>query len=192
MPQVTVFENFVTDAERTYLKTKLAAALTPSVVVDPSTGRMVPHPIRSSDGAAFGVFDEDMVVHAINRRIAAASGTRAAAGEPLQMLRYRPGGEYRAHSDALPGEGNQRLLTMIVYLSDGYSGGETHFPRTGLTFPGRAGDALLFRNVTDDGRPDPLTLHAGLPVTRGEKLIATRWIRKDVFTYPPPQPLLNL
>jgi prolyl 4-hydroxylase len=153
---------------------------------------MVPHPIRSSDGAAFGVFDEDLVVNAINRRIAAASGTRTIAGEPLQMLRYRPNGEYRAHLDALPRGGNQRVLTMIVYLSDRYKGGETQFPRIGLTFRGRTGDALLFRNVSTEGKPDPLSLHAGLPVTRGEKLIATRWIRQDEFTYPSPQPLVNL
>ena len=191
-PMVVAFPGFATAAECAYLRTKIEAALTPSTVVDPASGRMIPHPIRSSDGAIFGVRDEDLVVNAINRRIAAVSGTRPAQGEPLQLLRYRPGGEYRAHMDALPGGGSQRILTLLLYLSDQYSGGETRFERTGLTFRGRIGDALLFRNVTVDGRPDPLTLHAGLPVTRGEKLIATRWIRDGTFSYPPPRPLLDL
>lgn len=191
-PFVVAFEGLATAAECTYLRTKIEAALTPSMVVDPASGRMIPHPVRSSDGAIFGVFDEDLVVNAINRRIAAASGTRPAQGEPLQLLRYRPGGEYRAHLDALPGGGSQRILTLLLYLSDQYGGGETRFVRTGLTFRGRVGDALLFRNVTADGRPDPLALHAGLPVTRGEKLIATRWIRDDAFSYPAPRPLLDL
>ena len=132
---------------------------------------------------------EDPVVAALNRRIAALSGTPYANGEPLQLLRYRPGAEYKPHLDALPpGSGNQRILTVIVYLSDAYEGGETQFPRTGLTIRGRAGDALMFANVLPDGTPDPLSVHAGLPVRRGEKTIATRWIREEVFTYPAPVP----
>ena len=50
-----------------------------------------------------------------------------------------------------------------------------------LAFKGDVGDALLFRNATDDGRPDPESLHAGLPVTSGEKLLASRWIRQKPF-----------
>jgi hypothetical protein len=37
---------------------------------------------------------------------------------------------------------------------------------------------LLFANVDAATRaPDPLTLHAGLPPTRGEKWIFSQWIR---------------
>jgi prolyl 4-hydroxylase len=154
---------------------------------------MIPHPVRRSDAAVFGVHAEDLVVNALNRRIAAVTGTRLDQGEPLQLLRYRTGGEYRPHMDALPpAEPNQRILTMLVYLSEDYEGGETGFPRARISFRGRMGDALLFRNVTADGSPDPLTLHAGLPVSRGEKLIASRWIRERRFSYPPPPPILDL
>ena len=117
-----------------------------------------------------------------------AERDQARQAEPLQVLRYRSGGEYKPHMDAIRAEPNQRILTVLVYLSDDYEGGETQFPRTGLSFRGRTGDALLFRNADSDGRPDPLTLHAGLPVTRGTKYLASRWIRAEKFTYPPPQP----
>jgi prolyl 4-hydroxylase len=140
----------------------------------------------------FGVHSEDLVVNALNRRIAAATGTSAGQGEPLQLLRYTPGGEYRAHMDALPGEANQRILTALLYLNEDYEGGETAFLRTGLSYKGRLGDALLFRNVTGGGRPDPKSLHAGRPVERGTKLIASRWIRRETFTFPPPRPLLQI
>ena len=66
---------------------------------------------------------------------------------------------------------------MIVYLNEGYDGGETRFPETGLAVKGEPGDALLFRNASGDGAPDPRSRHEGAPVTRGTKLIATRWIR---------------
>jgi len=191
-PDAIACDGFATAAECAYLIRAGEPALRPAMVVDPVTGRQVPHPIRTSDQTMFGVHGEDLVVAALNRRIAALSGTSPEQGEPLQLLRYRPGGEYRAHMDALPAEANQRIVTVLVYLSDDYAGGETRFTRTGLSFRGRTGDALLFRNVTPDGQADPMALHAGLPVTGGVKLIASRWIRHDRFTYPPPRPLLNL
>jgi len=149
-----------------------------SVVVDPATGVLRPHPVRTSDGASFPWASEDLVISALNRRIAAASGTDVKCGEPLQVLRYRPGQEYRPHFDALPSNENQRVLTMLVYLNSGYSGGETSFTRAGLTVAGRMGDALLFRNARPGGSPDLNAEHAGLPVSSGEKYLASRWIRE--------------
>jgi prolyl 4-hydroxylase len=191
-PYAAAAHGFMTEAECDYLKAVAEPNLEPSVVIDPVTRRTVPNPVRKSDGAMFGVYAEDLVVNALNRRIAALSGTRLDQGEPLQLLRYRPGGEYKPHMDALPAEPNQRILTLLVYLSDDFEGGETRFPHGGLSFRGRTGDALLFRNAGADGRPDPLALHAGLPVTRGIKYLASRWIRADRFTYPPPRPLVDL
>jgi prolyl 4-hydroxylase len=150
-------------------------------VVDPRTGRQIPHPIRTSDGATFAWLIANPAVHALVRRIAAASATRVEQGEPLQVLRYRPGQQYRSHLDAVPAHGNRRILTMIVYLNDGYEGGETRFVKTGLSVRGRKGDGLLFRNTLPDGRPDPMSEHAGLPVTAGTKLIASRWIWERDF-----------
>lgn len=191
-PEAAVCRGFMTAAECDYLCLLAEPVIQPSMVVDPSSGRLIPHPIRTSEGAMFGVHSEDVAVNALNRRIAAFSGTHPAQGEPLQLLRYRPGAEYKAHMDGLPAEPNQRILTVLVYLSDDYEGGETCFLKTGLRFKGGKGDALLFRNAGPDGRPDPLSLHAGLPVSRGTKLIASRWIRQSTFTYPPPRPILDL
>ncbi|MDQ8754705.1 2OG-Fe(II) oxygenase [Sphingosinicella sp. LHD-64] len=176
-PEVRHFERFFTPGECDYLTAVAAPRMKPSVVVDEHTGRQVPNPIRTSDGADFPWLLADPAVTALGRRIAAASGTGFDQGEPLQVLRYRSGQQYRPHLDAIAGLDNQRILTMIVYLTDGYRGGETRFTRSGFTFRGRKGDALLFRNTLPDGRPDPASEHAGLPVTAGTKLIASRWIR---------------
>ncbi len=180
-PHLTVFRNLFTADECRYLAEASAPLLAPSVVVDPATGRQRPDPVRLSDSAGFTLPLENPAVHALNQRIAAASGTSAAQGEPLQVLRYRTGGEYKPHFDAIPGFANQRILTMIVWLSEDYDGGETLFLKTGAKLKGRTGDALLFRNALPDGRRDPESGHAGLPVTRGEKLIASRWIRAKPF-----------
>jgi prolyl 4-hydroxylase len=180
-PPVRHFASFLSPAECGYLVARANPLLSPSVVVDPATNRMVPHPVRTSDNMAFGWLDEDPVVHAINRRIAAVTGTQAEAGEPLQVLRYRPGQEYRLHHDALPGTDNQRIVTFLVYLNDGYRGGETNFPCLGLKIAGVAGTGLMFRNADANGRPDPASAHAGCPILAGEKFLATRWIHQQRF-----------
>ena len=152
--------------------------LRPSFVVDPQTRQRRPHPVRSSMSIGLGPDLEDLVVGVLNDRIAALSGTLREQGEPLHVLRYQGDQQYRLHSDALPGVDNQRGWTLLLYLNDEYAGGETVFPELGLSVRGRPGEALLFRNLDDAGRPDPLMRHAGLPVSSGTKWLATRWIRQ--------------
>jgi prolyl 4-hydroxylase len=191
-PHVSRFPALFSPAECDFLAAEAEPWLEPSVVIDPQTGRQHRNPVRTSDGMSFALVLEGPAVHALNRRIAAATGTGVAQGESLQVLRYRPGQEYRPHFDAVPGEANQRILTMLVYLNEGYDGGETLFLKTGLSFKGGKGDALLFRNTLADGRADALSQHAGRPVAAGEKLIASRWIRARPFAFPPPRPLLDV
>jgi prolyl 4-hydroxylase len=180
-PYVATFERLFTREECDYLVALASPVMQASVIVDPRTGQMRPDPIRSSDAAMLAWVDENPVVHALNRRIAAASASLVEAGEPLQVLRYQPGQEYRPHHDALPGASNQRVSTLLVYLNEDFTGGETSFPAAGLTYKGGAGDALLFRNAHPDGRIDQAALHAGLPVTRGCKFIASRWVHERQF-----------
>jgi len=191
-PNVRCIRGFFSAAECDFLVQVAEPWLTPSVVVDPHSGQLVQNPVRTSDAMAFPWIAESPAVHALNRRIAAVTGTTAAQGEPLQVLRYRSGQQYRPHLDGVAGEANQRILTALVYLNDGYAGGETQFVRTGLTFSGGKGDALIFANAFPDGSCDAQALHAGLPVLSGEKYLASRWIRARPFAFPPPQPLLNI
>ena len=176
-PRIVRFPALLTPAECAHLAGVGAALLEPARVIDPRTGAWVAHPIRTSDGGAIGPTREDLVVRAINARVAAISGTSVEQGEPLTVLRYRPGQEYRPHLDTIQGAANQRIVTVLLYLNQGFAGGETHFPEVGVTVTPRGGDALLFTNTRADGRPDPATRHAGLPVTQGAKWLATRWIR---------------
>ena len=180
-PDVLLFKQLLTRDECQYLVDQATPLLAPSVVIHPTTRQAIPHPVRTSDNAGFPWVAETPFIHAINRRLAAASGTEVVAGEPLQVLRYRPGQEYKPHFDAIGATDNQRVLTMLIYLNAGYAGGETLFIESGLRVSGVLGDVLMFRNAHADGRPDLRSQHAGLPVTRGEKLIASRWIRQRRF-----------
>jgi len=181
VPDIRLFPAFFSKTECHYLIEAARPALRPSFVIDPDSGHEIPNPIRTSRGVGFPFVDENPAIHALNRRIAAVSATDVRAGEPLQVLSYAPGQQYREHSDALPNvaPGQQRVLTFLVYLDEDYEGGETAFPALGLQVRGRTGDGLLFRNVARDGTPDQRSIHAGLPVTRGVKHVASRWIRAE-------------
>ena len=179
--------SFLNPQECAHVAQTAAGALAPAMVVDPKTGRNVPNPVRTSDAAVLGPLHENLVIRAINQRIAVTSGTRIDQGEALTVLRYSPGQQFRLHADTIAGTLNQRDQTVLIYLNAGYTGGETAFPDHGVTITPAGGDAILFTNTRADGLPDPRMRHAGLPVTEGVKWLATRWIRRypfDVWTGP--------
>ena len=177
-PDVRLFPKLFTPEECDFLVERSQPLLRPSVVVDSQTGEQLSNPVRTSDSVAFPLMAESPAIHALCRRLAAASSTDVEHGEPIQVLRYASGQEYRPHFDAIEGEPNQRVLTFLVYLNDDFEGGETEFLATGLKIKGAKGDGLLFRNADAFGAPDPASRHAGLPVVTGEKYLASRWIRR--------------
>jgi prolyl 4-hydroxylase len=180
-PSIALFPVALTPAECAHIATSVTDIIAPSMIADPVSGNLIKHPVRQSDDAAIGPTRESLVVAAINRRIAAFSNTNLSQGEPLNVLRYVPGQQYSLHSDALPATANQRKATAIIYLNDNFDGGQTEFPAAGLRVQPQAGSMLVFSNTLPDGRSDANARHAGLPVTRGVKWIATRWIRTNPF-----------
>lgn len=180
-PKITISPGLFSPEECAHIICLAKPLLKPSIVVDSASGLEIPHPVRTSDGAVLGPVQMDLVVEALNRRIAAVTGTLTEQGEPLAVLRYKESQQYRLHHDCLPGETNQRILTAIIFLTDRFEGGATFFPALGSGIRGRMGDALFFANTNPDGGVDQRSLHAGLPVTKGQKWICTRWIRANSF-----------
>ena len=185
--RIVRFSDFLTPAECELIARTAAPRLEPAMIVDSETGRSQPHQVRTSDATVISPTIENLVIRAINLRIAAATGTDVRQGEALTILRYRPGQEYKPHLDALGRTSNDRMMTLLIYLNEGFVGGDTCFPLYDLKVRPRAGEAIAFYNLRDDGTADKRMQHAGAPVVQGVKWVATRWIRArpfDVWTGP--------
>ena len=66
----------------------------------------------------------------------------------------------------------------MVDLNDVQGGGATHFVALDRSFSPIKGTALVWNNRRADGTVNPDTLHAGLPVSAGHKVIITKWFRE--------------
>jgi prolyl 4-hydroxylase len=186
-PRISVARGFLEPGACAWLIGRAEGRISPAMVFDPEAGGARREAGRSNSAYEFPFFELDLVIVAVRAKIAATVGVPAQALEPPQVLHYAPGETFERHHDFLdpqvPGYAadvarrGQRIATFLVYLNTGYAGGETDFPMVGLSFKGETGDALMFANVDAEGRPDRLTLHAGLPPTAGEKWLFSQWIR---------------
>jgi prolyl 4-hydroxylase len=78
--------------------------------------------------------------------------------------------------------GGQRIITVIMYLNSlASAGGETYFPYLNLKIEPMTGRAIVWYNVDENGEIDRSTFHEARPVEKGEKWIATKWLREHKF-----------
>jgi len=162
----------------------------PSTVVDPETGKDTIAEYRDSLGMFFRL-GETPFIDRLERRFSAIMNAPLENGEGLQVLRYGPSAKTEPHFDFLapynPGNraslerSGQRVSTLVVYLNDVAAGGETVFPEAGIRVSARKGNGLYFEYANSRGQVDHKSLHAGAPVTEGEKWVVTKWVRERRF-----------
>ncbi len=189
-PRVVLFGNLLSDEECDLLVALSRDKLERSSVVNASTGAYDIHPHRTSSGTHFRR-GENELLQRIESRIAQLVDCPVEQGEPIQVLHYEPGGEYKPHYDYFDpahsgnqevlAQGGQRIATLIMYLNDVACGGSTVFPQIGLDVLPRKGHAVYFAYCGEDGALDVRTLHGGSPVKSGEKWIATKWLRQQPY-----------
>jgi prolyl 4-hydroxylase len=187
-PRVVVFSNMLTDDECDELVDMAKLRLARSETVVDSTGSSEVNRLRTSEGMFFGR-EENEVCARFEARIAALLDWPVENGEGLQVLRYRPGAEYKPHYDyfnmdqpgtpAILKRGGQRVATLVTYLNTPEVGGATTFPDVQLEVAPVKGNAVFFSY----DRPHAMTrtLHGGAPVVEGEKWVVTKWLREGRF-----------
>lgn len=187
-PRVVVFGGLLADDECDALIDLARVRLARSETVDTQTGGSELNEARTSEGMFFERGETPLVAR-IEARMAALLNWPLVNGEGLQILRYRPGAEYKPHYDyfdpAQPGtprilqRGGQRVGSLVTYLNTPAKGGATTFPDVALDVAPVKGNAVFFSY----DRPHPITrtLHGGAPVLEGEKWVATKWLREGAF-----------
>jgi prolyl 4-hydroxylase len=187
-PRVVVFGGLLSHEECDALMDLARPRLARSETVINDTGGSEVNTARTSDGMFFERGEHELC-RRIETRIGALLNWPVENGEGLQILRYRPGAEYKPHYDyfdpahsgtpTILKRGGQRVATVVMYLNDPERGGATTFPDVHLEVAPIKGNAVFFSY----DRPHPMTrtLHGGAPVIEGEKWVATKWLRQGVF-----------
>lgn len=167
-----------------------SANLTRSNVVVPDAESLEeakkPSDARTSSTFHYKNDESNDMVRKLYRVLERLTGLRMNYGQAdsLQIVNYGIGGEYKPHFDWLEEDqinwmfhtGTNRLLTIILYLSDVEVGGSTVFPDLGIAIAPEKGSALFFTNLDSNGRGDLFALHGGCPVFFGSKWIANKWV----------------
>ena len=182
-PYILYLDNVLSSEECDQLIQLSKERLKPSTVIDQRTGEIKLATGRTSKGTYFS-FDENELISKLEKRISEITNTPVENGEGLQVLKYEVGEEYKLHFDFFPtnkvdnSKGGQRIGTFLLYLNDVEAGGETVFPKVGLSIVPKKGAAVYFHYGNSKDQVDRKTLHASIPVSNGEKWVATKWIRK--------------
>ncbi|SNS78975.1 prolyl 4-hydroxylase [Noviherbaspirillum humi] len=189
-PRIVLLGNVLSDEECDQLCDYVSGKLSRSTVVTDDGAQVQAHAGRTSRGAMLMRGETDLIAR-VDARLAALAKWPVENGEGLQVQWYDIGNEYRAHFDwfdptqAGPRKhmehGGQRVGTFVLYLNDVPQGGGTGFPGLGLEVQPRKGNAVFFANTDMFGTPDRNTLHSGMPVVSGVKVIANKWLRERPY-----------
>jgi prolyl 4-hydroxylase len=183
---------------------KLASPrLSRSTVVDGKGGGRVDS-VRTSKGM-FIRRRKNALVEAISQRAAQITMVPAVHQEDMQVLKYDVGEHYLPHSDWFSDDVNrqevdglQRVATILIFLNDDFTGGETIFPalrapdppvysglsscaQNQLSVRPKKGDAVLFWDLLADGNVNSGSTHGSCDVVSGVKYSAPMWIRQRPF-----------
>lgn len=187
-PRIVLFGGLLSDDDCDELVALAQTRLARSETVQTATGSSEVNAARTSEGMFFDR-GEHPVCDRIEARIARLLDWPIENGEGLQVLRYRPGAEYKPHYDYFdpdqPGtphilkRGGQRVASLVCYLNTPARGGATVFPDVALDIAPVKGNAVFFSY--DRAHPSTKSLHGGAPLIDGEKWVATKWLRERRF-----------
>ncbi|NBO99445.1 MAG: 2OG-Fe(II) oxygenase [Proteobacteria bacterium] len=184
MPDYDVIEinNFLTHEECDEIIELSGDKLLPSTVYDHQKNV---YNVETRKSQQCWLKDDIPEVKRISDRIKNTTNTHTKYIEDLQVVNYSPSGFFNPHYDACEGDesyckrlnkNGPRYLTVLIYLNDDFTGGETVFPAINKSVKPEKGKAVIFQNVDGNGVIIEQAVHAGEPVKSGQKWIANKWI----------------
>lgn len=88
--------------------------------------------------------------------------------EPMHVLKYSNGGQYRAHSDHSSKGGSLRVFSLVACLGNNSTGGQLDFPYFDISINLKPGSVVLFPSNYP-------YLHIARPVFDGVKYSMVTW-----------------
>jgi prolyl 4-hydroxylase len=135
----------------------------------------------------------DPPVAAFETKVADLLGINPRFMEAVQGQRYEVGQEFKPHNDyfhsgesyyrEVAEQGGQRTWTAMLFLNRPDEGGYTGFPSAGVDAVPETGALVIWNNMAADGRPNPASLHQGMPVEAGVKYVLTKWFRERPLSF---------
>jgi prolyl 4-hydroxylase len=183
----SLHQNLITNDEATYIITQSADRFKDSTIVSGYNTN-----IRKSKTAWLSKFDP--IVKNIILKVCQLTNTPYENAEHLQVVKYDRNGYYNEHYDTVTNNyqvsqnflklGGHRIVTMLIYLNNEFTGGATRFVRLKKDIKPPKNAGLLFFSLDKNLKKcHPKALHAGLPITSGTKYIANIWIRQMKFPH---------
>jgi len=172
-PLAFTLDNVLTPAECASLIDRIETLGPAAAPITTSAGFVMRPDIRNNERV---MFDDHALANDLFDRIAnmlpvpLCDLRPIGANERFRCYRYTPGQRFAPHYDGAfyRDEHERSLLTYIVYLNEGFDGGETAFLDFDVTAIPRTGSALLFQHQM---------LHEGCSVRAGTKYV----LRSDVM-----------
>ena len=188
-PLIYVIENFISDEECDHFVQASQGGLQRAKTIGGKDG--IYHENRTGSNMWLPHNYSDLT-EKVGKRIADLVGFPLKNAESFQVVYYTGGTQYNDHHDAFNGEteegrkhlkrGGQRIYTAIAYLNDVEEGGDTEFRDLNISVAPKKGSILVWKNVLPGTtKVHPMSLHAGRPVTGGEKYAFNLWFRENKF-----------
>ena len=190
-PRVRASERFVHPAVCDWLVGLARGRMRAALMYHAALRQEIADPHRTCSDFEFDIVGSDLIVVMVRSRVSILTSLPTAAMEPPRIFHYATGQEIKPHYDRLndgtgygadAGYRGDRIATFLLYLNDDFDGGDLDFPKVNQRFKGAKGDAVYFAHVDAAGAPDPLSLHAGLPIRHGEKWVLSQWIHDRPLT----------
>ncbi len=184
-PKIRLLHNFLSKEEAEHM-IKLGSMLKQQSQIDSKD--KVDIKIRSSKSAHIPKA-HDEIVKRIEERVIDYLQINPERLEPLQVVVYEKGQEYKPHYDWFNNDsteikrGGNRTDTILIYLNTlkEEDGGKTSFPNLDLKFKPVMGDSIHFKNMKN-GQTLDKTLHGGEEIkTNVIKYAINVWVREGKF-----------
>ena len=183
---IKIYDNFINQDECDKLIKLSEGKFIQSSIYESNKG-IIDTKSRSSSNSYF-TRGENSLIKKIENKVTNLLNIKLDQIEPLQIVKYEKGQEYKYHYDYFDKNtdqnNNQRTNSFLVYLNDldEKDGGATHFPLYKFKFYPSKGRAIHWENMDLDKNLNKLSLHAGQPIlTDNVKYVLTIWTRENSY-----------